>query len=80
MQILLFSNNFPIIISASLVKNDVVFRLFMLTIDIFSYVQTVMNLFRTKLPGERISDFEFTYDMPQKILFLVTSIFRLALK
>ena len=35
---------------------------------------------RRKLPGEWISDFNFTYDMPRKILFLVTSIFRLALK
>ena len=35
---------------------------------------------KRKLPGEWISDFNFTYDMPQLILFLVTSIFRLALK
>ena len=35
---------------------------------------------RRILPGEWISDFNFTYDMPQTILFLVISIFRLALK
>ena len=40
----------------------------------------MLGFIRRKLPGECISDFNFTYDMPHKILFLVTSIFRLALK
>ena len=45
-----------------------------------THVVYVMARARRKLTGERISDFNFTYNMPQLILFLVTSIFRLALK
>ena len=33
-----------------------------------------LGITKRKLPGERISDFNITYDMPLKILFLVTSI------
>ena len=35
---------------------------------------------KRKLPGERVSDFKFTYDMSHEILFSVTSIFRFPLK
>ena len=60
------------------------FRIRVKKIDINTFWKRRKAIFlrkvRRKLSGEWISDFNFTYDMPQLILFLVTSIFRLALK